>query len=288
MSARIRRHGVQLATETSFQIGGQAAEFYQPHSIGELQLLLGRLSARQPFILGGGCNTLFPDDPFRRPIISTAGLRRLELGATTIRAEAGVGLGVLIRTAIESGLGGLETLVGIPGTVGGATVMNAGIPGCSWCDRVQEVGVLDRTGGAPARLPGREIPWGYRSWNLEGYVVGWVVLELTPAETPELRRRARECLLAKHGGQPVGLPSAGCVFKNPPGRSAGAMIDSLGLKGLERGGATVSERHANFIVNREGRASSADVKALIQEVRARVEKAYRVRLETEIVVAEDG
>lgn len=285
LNARTKRHGVQLSTETSFQIGGLAGEFYQPRSVGELGTLLKGLGTQRPFLLGGGCNTLFPDGSFGRPIVSTTSLRRVEVREGTICAEAGVRIDSLTRTAIECGLGGLENLVGIPGTVGGATVMNAGGAGWNLGDHVREIGVLGLQDGALERIGGDEVPWGYRSWNVEGRAVAWVVFDLVPVPTAELRKRARELFRGKRRSQPLGAPSAGCVFKNPPGRSAGALIDSLGLKGLRRGGAAVSERHANFIVNGEGRASCADVLALIEEVRARVEKAFHVRLETEIVVA---
>lgn len=285
LNAQIKRHGVQLSTETSFQIGGPATEFYVPANTRELQALLEGLKSRRPFVLGGGCNTLFPDESFARPVISTARLRRLEVGDASIRAEAGVRIDSLIRTAIESGLGGLENLVGIPGTVGGATVMNAGGSGWNFGDRVREVGLISTSGGDLVRVPGREVSWGYRSWNVEGYVVAWVTLDLYRDSTPELRKRAKEFFLSKRRSQPLGMASAGCIFKNPPGASAGEMIESLGLKGLRRGGAMVSERHANFIVNDEGRARSGDVLALIEEIRARVEEAYQVRLEMEIVVA---
>jgi UDP-N-acetylmuramate dehydrogenase len=267
------------------QVGGVALEYYVPETVAELQATLAELAGRRPFILGGGCNTIFPDEPFSRPIISTEKLRRVELGERSLRAEAGVRIDSLIRAAIESGLGGLEGLVGIPGTVGGAVAMNAGGSGWEFGALVREIGAIPAAGGEIAVLDGMDIPWGYRSWNLSGWVAAWVLLELSPASTAELRQRARECFRQKHQSQPLAEPSSGCIFKNPPGHSAGRLIESLGLKGLRRGGAMVSERHANFIVNRGGRARASDVVGLVEEVRSRVEEAYNVRLETEVVLA---
>lgn len=282
-----RRHGVRLADETSINIGGDAREFYVPVTLGEFRQLLGRLHERRPFILGGGCNTLFPDEAFDRPVVSTARLRRVEIEEREILAECGARIGSLVIAATEAGMGGLEGLVGVPGTIGGAVVMNAGGSGWSLGDCVVELGLIPLDGGDLVRIPGGEVPWGYRSWNLQGYVVGWVRLRLEPADVEQLRRVAAERFHRKRESQPLGRASAGCVFKNPPGRAAAAMIDALGLKGMRRGSAMVSQRHANFIVNVDGQARCADVKALIDEIRSRVEDAYDVHLETEIVLAEE-
>lgn len=276
---------VSLAQETSFRIGGEAVEYHAPSSLGGFQKVLRALKGRRPFLLGGGCNTLFPDGAFERPVISTVKMRGLEIDGNCVRVECGVRLGTLIGRTIEAGLGGLEGFVGIPGTVGGAVVMNAGGSGKSFGDRVKELGLLSLDSGEVIRLPGDRVPWSYRSWNLTGYAVGWVSLELEPEGSPELRRRACEFFLWKRDRQPLEKPSAGCIFKNPPGRSAAALIDDLGLKGLRRGGAMVSERHANFIVNPEGKARSEDVIELIREIQKQVEAAHGIRLETEIILA---
>ncbi|MCZ6793525.1 MAG: UDP-N-acetylmuramate dehydrogenase [Planctomycetota bacterium] len=279
---------VALSGETSFRIGGKAREYHTPSTVGELRELLGELRRRRPFILGGSSNTLFPDGTFERPVISTAGLRGLDVGERSILSECGVPLGTLISRAIEHGLGGLEGFVGIPGTVGGAVVMNAGGSGSSFGDRVAKLGLISLESAELVEVPGAEIPWGYRGWNLEGYVVAWALLELEPVSTLELRRRAGSLFHRKRDTQPLAEPSAGCVFKNPPGHAAAALIDRLGLKGLRRGGAMVSRRHANFIVNPEGRARAEDVRQLIDEIRGRVEVEYGIRLETEIVMADGG
>jgi UDP-N-acetylmuramate dehydrogenase len=276
-----------LAARTSFKIGGRAKELYQPESLGELQEILRALrsSARAPYILGGGANTLFPDGDYSRPVISTGRLRRLERRGETLHAECGVRLNRLLRESIEQGLGGLEGLAGIPGTAGGAVAMNAGGSGWSLGERVKRLGFLPLDGGDLVVLEGRDLPWRYRSWGLEGGVAAWVELELRPDHPERLRQATKDFLRRKARTQPLGLPSAGCVFKNPPEGSAGRWIDALGLKGLRRGGACVSEQHANFIVNAEGRARASDVLSLVDEVRSSVLRAFGVRLETEIVIA---
>jgi UDP-N-acetylmuramate dehydrogenase len=138
-------------------------------------------------------------------------------------------------------------------------------------------------GGPLLRVKGSDVAWSYRTACLKDAVVAWVVLGLVPDRAELLKERARDLMRKKASSQPLGTPSAGCIFRNPARGSAGQWIDSLGLKGLSRGGARVSERHANFIVNESG-ARAEDVLFLVDEVRRRVEQSYGVRLETEIVV----
>jgi UDP-N-acetylmuramate dehydrogenase len=278
--------GVSLAARTSFKIGGVASEYFAPRTLDELREVLACLRARgeAPFLLGGGANTLFPDGAFARPVVSTERLRRLEVRGTEVVAECGVRLNALIQAAIRSGLAGLEGFVGIPGTAGGAAAMNAGGSGWSFGERIRTIGLIPIDGGPPVARRGEDVRWGYRSAGLGGHVVGWVELDLAPARADGLRARARDLMLRKSRTQPLGAASAGCIFKNPPGASAARLIDELGLKGLARGGAKVSERHANFIVNATGAARAADVVALLEEVRGRVAGAFGISLETEIVL----
>ncbi len=288
-AARCRRAGVALATRTSVGIGGEAGEFYAPRHVEELREVCLRLAEekREPHVLGGGCNTLFPDGPFRRPVISTENLRGISIEGSRIAAGAGERLQVLIRTAIEAGLGGLEHFVGIPGTAGGAAVMNAGGSGRSFGDLVEKVEGLCRKTFEPVILDGRSIAWGYRTSGLGDLVVTSVDLLLQPTPTGVLRERARLLLRRKAERQPLSFPSAGCVFKNPPGASAGALIERAGLKGAREGGALVSPRHANFIVNETGQATARDVMTLLETVRESVHREFGVRLETEIVLPAD-
>ena len=282
----VTQPGVLLSTRTSFKIGGVAREYYAPTSIEELRTVLRALHERgaRPFILGGGANTLFPDGELTRPVISTERLRGLSVDGRILRAEGGVRLNTLIQTAMHAGLGGLEGLIGIPGTAGGAVIMNAGGAGWSFGDHVAELGLLPLDGGPLIQLKSSDVRWGYRTSRLTDCVVAWVAMSLTPDSPERLRESSAAFMRKKVASQPLNMPSAGCIFRNPHGGSAGRWIDSLGLKGLSRGGAKVSERHANFIVNATGCARALDVLSLVEDVRSRVERHFGVRLETEIVV----
>jgi UDP-N-acetylmuramate dehydrogenase len=283
---RCRRSGVVLANRTSFEIGGAASEFYSPSSGEELQEVCRRLRAegKRPHVLGGGCNTLFPDGPFEAAVISTERLRQVQISGNRVRAGAGVRMDVLIRSAIEAGLGGLEFLVGIPGTAGGAAFMNAGGSGHSFGDVVGKIEALRLASGELESIPGSRIRWGYRSSGLDGLVITAVELELVEAPVSLLRQRAREFLRRKAAQQPLQSASAGCIFRNPPEGAAAAFIDRAGLKGEREGGAVVSHRHANFIINECGRASARDVLVLLTRVRDRVRERFGVNLTTEIVI----
>ena len=286
---RLRRSGMILANCTSFEIGGEAREYYVPGDTEELQQVCRLLSqeGRRPHILGGGCNTLFPDGPFRRPLISTEGLRRLEVAGRGIIAGTGVRMHVLIRTANEAGLGGLEHFIGIPGTVGGAVWMNAGGGGNSFGDRVARIEAVEVATGELRILEGSEIRWDYRTSHLDGLALASVELLLESAEPSVLRQKAKDHLRRKAANQPLQQPSAGCVFKNTPAGPAGVLIEKAGLKGVREGGAVVSQCHANFILNETGSASAQDVMTLVDRVRRRVEEVFGVRLETEIVIPEN-
>ena len=281
--------GVRLADRTSFEIGGEAAELYAPANIEELREVLLALAedGREPHVLGGGCNTLFPDGAFQRPIISTERLRGIAVEGNLLFAGAGARMEVLIRSAIEAGLGGLEVFVGIPGTAGGAVAMNAGGGGHSFGERVLRLGAFRIATGERVVLEGRQVAWGYRTARLDGLVVTDLELALDPAPVRDLRRRAREILRRKASVQPLSSLSAGCIFKNPPGGSAGLLIDRAGLKGAREGAAVVSPRHANFIVNEGGQATAREVLALAARVMAGVRDAFGVRLEMEIVTPRD-
>ncbi len=286
LGERCRRAGVILANRTSFEIGGEATEFYGPSTDEELREVCGRLIAegKRPHVLGGGCNTLFPDGPFQTAVISTDRLRQINVSGNRIRAGAGVRMDVLIRSAIEAGLGGLEFLVGIPGTAGGAAFMNAGGSGHSFGDVVAKLDALCLASGELQSIPGSRIGWGYRTSGLHGLVITAVELELVEEPLALLRQRAREFLRRKAAQQPLQSASAGCIFRNPPEGAAAAFIDRAGLKGAREGGAVVSQRHGNFIINECGRASARDVLVLLTRVRERVRERFGVLLETEIVV----
>ena len=286
MISSVRTEGASLGALSSIGIGGVARELWQPHTLGGLADAVRSTRGRQPFFLGGGCNTLFPDGEFERPVIATGELTDVEISGCRVRVEAGVRIDRLIRATVEAGLAGLEGLVGIPGTAGGGTVMNAGGSGGNIGDAIVRVEAVDLESGEIHSIEGREIPWAYRSWGLSGLAVAAVEFQLSNSDRDRLRERSRQIFLKKSRTQPLAQQSAGCVFKNPAGRSAGAMIEQLGLKGARRGGAAVSERHANFIVNQDGAARAADVRELIAFLQDEVEREFGLRLETEIVIVE--
>jgi UDP-N-acetylmuramate dehydrogenase len=278
---------VSLRDRTSIRVGGWSRKFHAPAAVEDLVDVVQRIAVRgdRPFILGGGTNTLFPDGEFSRPVVSTQRLDRVDVLGTSIRAECGSRLSALLHEAMSRGLSGIEGLIGIPGSVGGATIMNAGGRHGSIGDRVEELGLLSPDGSRIERRRGADVRWDYRTSHLGGWTVLWVVVGLEHVGREIVRLRASEWMLEKRDTQPFGQPSAGCIFRNPPGAIAAKLIDSLGLKGLTRGGAKVSERHANFIVNPTSSARASDVVSLLEDVRARVARSTGVRLETEIVLA---
>lgn len=273
---------------TSMGVGGSPRELYEPGSKDEFCRLLASLE--DPFILGGGCNTIFPDGEFSRPVIRTRKLEELQISEDgRVYAEAGVGINTIIRKTVNAGLGGLERLAGIPGTVGGATAMNAGNgPDACFGLHIRRLHVVSPESGVLKTIRGDEVPWLYRDWNMPGWVVLAVEMELEPGEREELQREMRVHEERKSKTQPLVHASAGCMFRNPgDGPSAGRLIQGCDLKGLVRGGAEVSQLHANFIVNRRRSASSDDVKRLMKEVTRQVEQQTGYLLEPEVVFARD-
>jgi len=198
--------------------------------------------------------------------------------------DAAADLGRTVTFCAKNNLGGMEGLIGVPGTVGGALRMNAGAYGTQIGSYAREVKVYRAGERRIGILTGSEISFEYRhtSFAPDDMMLA-VTLELPSKPYAEILQGIRICNEKRRASQPLGQKSAGCIFKNPPGVSAGRMIDELGLKGLRVGDARVSDRHANFFVN-AGKASSADMLALIANVRGQVEKAYGVTLENEVVV----
>ncbi len=276
--------GVALAEHTTLRIGGPAEMFCAPQRPEDLAALLTRL-AREGVparLLGGGANTLAPDGGVPGAVVHTGGLRRLFREGERLRAWPGVTLPQLVRAAAESGLAGVEMLAGVPGHVGGALAMNAGSAQWGLWDEVEEVTVWEPDGEVRALRPG-EIGPLYRDGRLGGRVVLEALLRLRPEAPAAIKARQEEFLRRKNATQPVTLASAGCAFKNPPGDSAGRLVDAAGLKGARIGGAEISPLHANFIVNRGG-ARAADVRALLARAEEAVAERFGVRLERELVV----
>jgi UDP-N-acetylmuramate dehydrogenase len=287
--------GALLAGFTTFHIGGPAALLAVPEGIDDLSALLEAVavSGAKLLVLGRGSNVLVSDRGFDGVVaVLSGGLRRItKKGKHEVYVESGCDLNVLVKWTIELGLGGLEELSGIPGSVGGAIRMNAGAMGSSMGDRVMRVKVLSLAGKeVKARQIGRGgMGFAYRHSGLgENDIVVGARLKLGAADRRTLESRRGEVLAWRRRSQPLNQPSAGSVFRNPPGMYAGELIERCGLKGVRIGEAMVSEKHANFIVNLGG-ASADDVRELIRRVKNEVKSKKGVELEEEIkLVGEMG
>jgi len=278
--------GASLSELTSFGIGGTTdlLRIRKQDAIPAILDLLDQHKVPHRF-LGGGSNLLVGDGNLRFVALQLAKPDPdVVLEGCRAHVDAAADLGRTVTFCAKHDLGGLEGLIGVPGTVGGALRMNAGAYGTQIGSYVEEVKVYRAARRKIEILRGDQISFEYRhtSFAPDDMMLA-VTLNLPSKPYREIIQGIRICNEKRRASQPMGQKSAGCIFKNPPGASAGRMIDELGLKGLSVGEARVSDRHANFFVN-AGRASARDMLALIAEVRDRVEKAYGVKLENEVVV----
>ncbi len=272
-----------MSRHTSWRVGGSAEYFFKPANIDDLALFLRELESEAPvFWFGVGSNLLVRDGGLPGVVISVAGiLKHIErTGPYEVTVGAGCPCTQLARQCIRWGLGPAEFFAGIPGTLGGALAMNAGAHGGETWERVASVKTIDRQGQIRERLP-TEYEIAYRSvagpddeWFLEA------VLQFDPAAEASMET-LKELLDRRKATQPLGLPSCGSVFRNPPGDHAARLIEAAGLKGHRIGGAEVSDKHANFIIN-SGKASAADVERLINYVQQTVADRYGVELLHEV------
>ena len=277
------RRDEPMSRHTSWRAGGKADLFFIPASVEDLQAFLRDLDAGTPiFWLGVGSNLLVRDGGIRGVVVSATGiLRNLErIDTYLVRAGSGVPCTQLARQCIRWGLGPSEFFAGIPGTVGGALTMNAGAHGGETWERVESVRTIDRAGEIHQRSP-TEYSVGYRSvtgpsneWFLEA------TFRFEPGITASMGAM-KAMLERRKATQPLGLPSCGSVFRNPPGDHAARLIEAAGLKGFRIGGAEVSPKHANFIIN-TGDATAADIEELIEHVRQTVIEQHGVELQHEV------
>ena len=278
--------GRRFAELTSLRVGGSIDWLLSPETEEQAAAAAGELDRAGLAwrVLGAGSNVLADDGRHRYVVINMRGVKGTALfEGERVTVSAGYSLPRLCVDAARRGLAGIEGLGGIPGTVGGALWMNAGAYG-------QEIGtVVERVrvarGGQVVEVPGGEIKWDYRHTSFrEGELLLGVTLRLRPDEPAKIVERMGEVKRRRMETQPHGARSAGCFFKNPPGTnlSTGRMIDELGLKGERRGGAVVSEVHANFIVTEGDEARAADALALAEEIRARMRREHGVELEYEV------
>lgn len=275
-----------LAKYTSWKIGGMAEYFYQPADLEDLARLLQDWREEPITILGAATNVLIRDGGVKGLVIYLRdSLHRLdELDNSNLRVEAGVSLMGLIRKCADLGMVDAVRLAGIPGTVGGALKMNAGAYGdCIW-NHVVAVETIDRTGKIRVR-PAAKFVAGYR--EVEGLARGeWFVaaeLVFTRDDVQAAKQHMQDYLQKRKNSQPLNLPNCGSVFRNPEGDYAARLIEASGLKGRQIGGARVSEKHANFIVNC-GNATANDVEMLMQEIVVAVEKNNGIKLRPEVCV----
>jgi UDP-N-acetylmuramate dehydrogenase len=281
------RAGEPMARHTSFGLGGPADLFVAPASPGAFKDAAAFLAdERVPTrVIGRGTNLLVRSGGIEGCALAVSkAFTRLERRGSEVVAGSGVDLARLLSFCAERGLGGLEGLAGIPGSVGGGVLTNAGSFGASVGDRLREV-VVFAAGCDSKRMAARDLDIRYRRIAVPaGRVIEEVVLGLEPRDPEAVAARQREVLESKWRTQPVGMRSAGCVFRNPEGQAAGRLIDAAGLKGTRVGGAVVSDVHANYIVNDRG-ATPEDVETLIAIVREKVLEHAGVELELEIEIA---
>jgi UDP-N-acetylmuramate dehydrogenase len=275
-----------LSFHTSLRIGGPADIFVIPQDLDDIRHALAFADREQlPVVtVGGGNNLVVNDRGIRGVVLKLEGcLGRVEFHGEEAVAGAGASLSALIREAAALNLGGIECLVGIPATIGGALAMNAGTPDGAIGDFVSAAYFLHADGTIGELKPGGGA-FTYRSFYFPpGAVLVGCRLRLHRRPLGEIQKEIKQRLKVKKSTQPLALASAGCVWKNPPGEVAGRLIEKSGMKGKRAGGAEVSTKHANFIVNRGG-ATAAEVLALMELTRQRVRAHFGVTLETEIRV----
>jgi len=275
-----------LAPHTWYRLGGPADYFIRPRTVDELVEVIRRCGENhlRLHVMGFGSNLLVSDEGVRGAVVKLEGRQfgRTEFEGEQVTAWAGAELSKLVLNCVEKGLSGIEALTGIPGSVGGAVRMNAGGQFGDIGSAVESVTLLDSQ-GALFEKSKPELIFDYRSVNIRASFVLSARLKLSQADPERIMRTVKESWICKKNNQPLNTRNCGCVFKNPPGASAGALIDRAGLKGLQVGGAVVSEKHANFIVAGDD-CTSRDITRLIDAVKQRVREQFDVELEPEIEV----
>jgi UDP-N-acetylmuramate dehydrogenase len=275
-----------LSRYTTLKIGGPAQMFCQPQSVDELVGLLAQLKQRDEpwYVIGGGSNLLVSSNGVKGTVIRTALITTIsQLESNVLEAGAGARLPHLAKYAASLGLSGLEFAVGIPGTVGGGVIMNAGAHGSCMANIIDSVTIYDTKAGEIKTLTNAELDFQYRKCNLDpgNHVVLSARLRMTEEQPEKIQNRTKENEEYRWRTQPMGWPNAGSTFKNPePTRGAGYLLDKAGAKNLTEGKAAVSAVHANFVINLGG-ATSQEVSTLMQRMQDCVYHAYQIRLHPE-------
>jgi len=275
-----------LASHTWYRLGGPADYFIRPRTVDDLVEVIRRCNENHVrlHVMGFGSNLLVSDEGVRGAVVKLEGgqFAQTEFEGEQVTAWAGAQLSQLVLDCVEKGLSGIEVLTGIPGSVGGAVKMNAGGRFGDIGSAVESVTLLDSQGGLFEKSK-PELIFDYRSVNIRAPFILNAKLTLTQADPEQIMRTVKESWVYKKNNQPLNTRNCGCVFKNPEGTSAGALIDRAGLKGLQVGGAAVSDKHANFIVAGDG-CTSRDIMRLISAVQQRVREQFEIELEPEIEI----
>jgi UDP-N-acetylmuramate dehydrogenase len=280
------RLDVPLAPLTWFGLGGPAQYFVTPRDAGQLSAIALRLREQDipVHVLGAGANLLISDEGVKGAVVrlNAPEFKKMQVDGTTIAAGAGMDVQKMVLESTKAGLSGLECLAGIPGSVGGEIKMNAGGAFGDIGSAVQSVSVMD-TGGQVFTRDKDDLAFEYRKTNIAAKFILSATFALVPDDRERVMHKVKEIWMFKRNSQPLADFSAGCIFRNPPGKSAGALIDQAGLKGTAIGGAEVSLKHANFITAKKS-TRAADVRELINLIKRRVLQQHGVELETEVVI----
>ena len=275
-----------LARQTWYGLGGAADYFIRPNNTEQLKQIVQRCNENSVpmHVMGFGSNLLVSDSGVRGAVIKLEAeqFSQVEFDGREVTAWAGAELSKLVLTCVEKGLSGIETLTGIPGSVGGAIKMNAGGNFGDFGAAVETVGLMDSAGSVFEKSK-PELEFDYRQTNITAKFILNARLRLNAGDPEQIMRTIKEIWIYKKNSQPLNTKNSGCIFKNPRGISAGALIDRAGLKGTKIGGAVVSEKHANFIIA-ESECTSSDVMTLIETVRKTVKDQFDVELELEIEI----
>jgi UDP-N-acetylmuramate dehydrogenase len=278
--------GYPLAKCTWYGLGGSADYFIRPKTIKQLKEVVKRCNEKKIpiFVMGFGSNLLISDEGLRAAVIKLESeeFAQMQFDGEKVTAWAGAELAKLVLTCVQKGLSGLEALTGIPGSVGGAVRMNAGGNFGDIGSAVESVTLMDSQGTLFERSK-PELMFDYRSTNITATFILNAQMQLASANPEQIMRTVKEIWIYKKNSQPLNTKNAGCIFKNPRGVSAGALIDRAGLKGFQIGGAVVSEKHANFVIAQKG-CKSRDVMRVIETIRQKVKEKFDIELELEVEI----
>jgi len=275
-----------LSKRTWYGLGGPVDYFIRPKNTEDLKEVIKRCNENKIpiYVMGFGSNLLISDEGLRGAVIRLESeyFRKIEFEGEEVRAGAGAELSKLVLTCVEKGLSGVETLTGIPGSIGGSVKMNAGGNFGDIGAAVESVTLMDIEGNIFEKSK-PELIFDYRRTNITAKFILGALLKLGGGDPEQIMRTVKEMWIYKKNNQPLNTKNSGCIFKNPSGASAGALIDRAGLKGMQIGGAAVSDKHANFIIAGKD-CKSRDVMRLIDVVKERVKEKFDVELELEIEI----